>query len=484
MRVLRCGAGGRPALLPELRRRERGRAGPDVRELLAAGTVVAAAPAITATVPGRGAPGRLALIPGWDVSLQLAVAVFAFVLGIGAWAGARTTSGGAGGSADRRSRRASAAGDHGPLGRPAGVVGDDRHGRVRSHRCRRPSGRHRSLSRSVDRRAGRAASGSGDSTSSTDTDPRAAGRPTPSTGDGSTGDTPATPPLKHVWVISLADQGYDTLFDPAGGAPYLAKDLAAKGTVLSHYYGVTTGGLANGVALVSGEGPNAATQSRCPSVSDVDPGHRRRRRPGRQGPAASTRPTSSRSPICSASASGHGTRTRARSTATRRCPKPVTGAAFPAPRIPFLAFHTIIDDATCADRVTGVSPLATDLAAAKTTPALSYIVPGPCEDGSPTPCAPGTAAGLPPADAFLKRVVPPILASPAVRATHGAHRDPRRRGAPGRRRRGHERLLREAAVAGGRPDDAGGGRTGALVLSPLAGRRQLRQHPGSITTTC
>ncbi len=137
-----------------------------------------------------------------------------------------------------------------------------------------------------------------------------------------------------MWVISLADQGYDTLFDPEGGAPYLAKDLAAKGTVLSHYYGVTSGGMANGVALVSGESPNAATQSGCPSVSDVTPGT-----VGDDDQAAGTGCLYSTDVFSIADLLGvHKQTWHAYAGAldgATPCPRPVAGAAFPAPRVPF-----------------------------------------------------------------------------------------------------------------------------------------------------
>jgi hypothetical protein len=51
-----------------------------------------------------------------------------------------------------------------------------------------------------------------------------------------------------------------------------------------------------------------------------------------------------------------------------------------------------------------------------TTPALSYIVPDPCDDGDPRPCAPGAPAGLRPAAKFLQTALPEIERSPAYRA--------------------------------------------------------------------
>ena len=60
-----------------------------------------------------------------------------------------------------------------------------------------------------------------------------------------------------------------------------------------------------------------------------------------------------------------------------------------------------------------LSQLQASLATPADTPSLSWIVPSACNDGSATPCAPGSPAGLAPADAFLKEVVPQILATSA-----------------------------------------------------------------------
>ncbi len=56
-----------------------------------------------------------------------------------------------------------------------------------------------------------------------------------------------------------------------------------------------------------------------------------------------------------------------------------------------------------------------DLASEKSTASFSYIAPGPCDDGTPTPCAPGKSDGMARADAFLQKVVPEILASKAYK---------------------------------------------------------------------
>jgi len=65
--------------------------------------------------------------------------------------------------------------------------------------------------------------------------------------------------------------------------------------------------------------------------------------------------------------------------------------------------------------VTGLEQLAGDLASPSKTPALAYIVPDRCHDGSDEPCALGRPAGLQAADSFLRGVVPEIEASAAYK---------------------------------------------------------------------
>jgi phospholipase C len=93
------------------------------------------------------------------------------------------------------------------------------------------------------------------------------------------------------------------------------------------------------------------------------------------------------------------------------------GSAYTTFRNPFMYFHSVTDGSQCAADEVSIGHLAHDLQSPKRTPSLSYIVPSLCDDGSSTPCAPGRAAGMAPADAFLHRVVPQILASKAYK--HG-----------------------------------------------------------------
>ena len=432
----------------------------DVRSLLVEPPPTAL-PVLAAPAAGGA---RIAVLPGREVSLALAVGVFAFVLGLAAWAGAKTTSGP--GAAPIAIAAA-------PAPAPAPVTGGVPDASSADAAVTDPGAPTDDVPVDTttdvpvsDEPVTDVAATTPDTTSdSGDTTP-SGGDTTPAGGDTTPADAPTTPPLKHVWLVSLTGQGYETLFDPEGQGPYLAKDLTKQGTLLSRYFGVTTGGLANGVALTSGQAPNAATRTDCPAVSDVTPGT-----VGKDEQAAGigcrySTDVFSVADLLAAKTLPWRAYAGALDTAGA-CPKPVDGAAFPAPRVPFLAFRTITEDAACAERITGLGRLQGDLATAKTTPAFSYVVPGPCEDGSAAPCAPGTAAGLPAADAFLRRTIPAILASAAYK-DGGAiviFGDQAPQGAPGADTSAccEHRPWQGKDIATG-----GGGRTGALLLSPYA----------------
>jgi len=85
-------------------------------------------------------------------------------------------------------------------------------------------------------------------------------------------------------------------------------------------------------------------------------------------------------------------------------------------RNPFVYLHAVIGAKSCQQDDVALSQLATDLKTVKTTPALSYIAPSPCDDGSDKPCRPGAASGLGPADTLLQKVLPEIEKSPAYKA--------------------------------------------------------------------
>ena len=281
-----------------------------------------------------------------------------------------------------------------------------------------------------------------------------------SKGSGSASEAPKLPPVKHVFLIVLADQAYAQTFGPESPAPYIAHTLEHRGELLVRFYGVAHEELADEVALVSGLGPTPQTAADCPTFTDIVPGQANSKGQytgqgciypkeaqtvgeqlaakgltwrvyaeglgdvpeGGAGPQAGA----SRSRAGESKSEAGGSISSAGATKALACWHPEFGAADPtsqAPqgdtfatfRDPFTYFDGVLHSPECAHDDVGIEGLAGDLKSAKSTPALSYIVPDLCHDGRPTPCAPGAPSGLPAAETFLRRVVPEILASPGYR---------------------------------------------------------------------
>jgi hypothetical protein len=251
---------------------------------------------------------------------------------------------------------------------------------------------------------------------------------------GSAGGRSSTlPPVKHVFLIVLADQPYAQTFGPESPAPYLSRTLERRGELLPRFYAVAHEELADEIALVSGLGPTPATAADCPTFTDIVPAVASK--DGQYGGEGCIYPPAAQTVGDQLAAKGLSWRVYAEApsaagqpAAAGGCVHPAFGAADPtsaAPsgdtvatfRDPFVYFDGVLHSPACAREIVGLSRLAGNLHSAKRTPSLSYIVPGLCRDGRPSPCTPGAPGGLPAADTFLRRVVPEILASPAYR--HG-----------------------------------------------------------------
>ena len=272
------------------------------------------------------------------------------------------------------------------------------------------------------------------------------GAEAPGGDDRQTTSAPAPPaPVGHVWLVVLADQRYDSLTDPAA-APYLAGELRAKGLLLSHLYAVGHESLPNGIALLSGRLTTDVTRGNCPvyggdclAPADV--------------------------PTVAGQLTGAGKTWKAyvESIASPcRHPDPESpdpwqgmrpGDPYATWRDPFVYFREITDAPECATSVVGLDSLTADLAHEEATPAFSYVVPDLCHDGRADACAPGAPSGTGAADAWLRTVLPQILGSDAYKKDGLV-------------------IVTSDQAAG---DDTacctlprpGGGRVGALLLSPF-----------------
>ncbi len=268
-----------------------------------------------------------------------------------------------------------------------------------------------------------------ESTPAKSSEPSSSGSGHKKSGGSSGGSTGAggshLPPVKHVFLIVLADQPYAQTFGPESPAPYLAHTLEHQGELLVRFYAVAHEELPNEIALVSGLGPTPQTAADCPTYTDVIPAEANSK--GQYTGQGCIYPKEAQTVGDQLAAKGLTWKVYAEGMAAG-CQHPEFGAADPtsqAPqgdtfatfRDPFTYFDGVLHSPACAHEDVGAGGLAADLRSAKRTPTLSYIVPDLCHDGRPTPCAPGAPSGLPAAETFLRRVVPEILASPAYR--HG-----------------------------------------------------------------
>jgi phosphatidylinositol-3-phosphatase len=213
------------------------------------------------------------------------------------------------------------------------------------------------------------------------------------------------PEIKHVFVIVLDGHGYEEAFGEDSQAPYLAKTLTGEGKLLANYYSVTEGGLANEVALLSGQGPTPQTALNCAESTPISPG--------------------TFSPEGQVEGEGCVYPAEVETLPGQLAKAKLTWRAYAEPdpveawRKPFAYFAALAEDPEAAQHEGALDQLASDLQDPKATPALSYIVPNACHDGSDEPCAPEQPGGLAAADKFLETVVPEITASSAFQNEGG-----------------------------------------------------------------
>lgn len=286
----------------------------------------------------------------------------------------------------------------------------------------------------------------------------------------------APPSIDHVFVIVLENRNYEATFGPGTAGPYLADTLVRQGALLTQYYGIGHASLDNYIAMISGIAPNRSTQGDCPVFTEfAETGTAPDGQPVGLGCVYPAHVLTIGNQL---SAAGKTWRAYledmgnnpARESAT--CAHPVIGTVDPTERAdnanhdryatkhdPFVYFHAVIDSPSCAEHVVPLTDFDTDLKS--NTPSLSFIVPNLCHDGHDPSC--GDLAGGPAGiDEFLAHWVPAIMHSAAFK--HG--------------------LLVITFDESGNDDTAccaepsgpntnvpggggpGGGRTGAVLLSP------------------
>jgi phosphatidylinositol-3-phosphatase len=260
--------------------------------------------------------------------------------------------------------------------------------------------------------------------------------------------------MGHVFVIVLENEGYGSTFGKPAADRYLAQTLPSLGALLTQYYGTGHESNDNYVSMISGQGPNPQTQADCQIYDDFVGTVLPRTGSPWDGQAVGTgcvypqnvqtignqltengytwkgymedmgNVASREAPVCGHPALNSQDKTQSA----------VKGDGYVSRHDPFVYFHSIIDDrAYCNSHVVplgstgggvlpagtpaGTTGLATDLKSESTTPNLSFIVPNLCDDGHDFPCSNQRSGASAEADidAFLENWVPRIMQSDAYK---------------------------------------------------------------------
>jgi phosphatidylinositol-3-phosphatase len=242
-------------------------------------------------------------------------------------------------------------------------------------------------------------------------------------------------PIRHVFVIVLENEAYNTAFGPASKAPYLARTLTAQGVLLTQYFGTGHLSVDNYIAMISGQAATSQTSLDCQVYADFTltgtTADGQAIGSGCVYPSSiSTLPNQltakgktwrgymedmGNDPARESATCGHPALNSPDLTQSAEGPSAAVplGDQYATRHNPFVYFHSIIDSPICTTGVVNLDQLPQDLQSERSTPNFVFITPNLCNDGHDAPCVNGQPGGLVAANAFLQKWVPLILASPA-----------------------------------------------------------------------
>ncbi|HWB68034.1 MAG TPA: alkaline phosphatase family protein [Mycobacteriales bacterium] len=306
--------------------------------------------------------------------------------------------------------------------------------------------------------------------------------------------------INHVFVIVEENEGFATSF--GAGSGYLAHTLPRKGLLLTNYYATGHASNDNYIAMVSGQAPNTLNQTDCILFANFAAAVTVPGTPHQQLGPGCVYPSSIGE--IGRQLTAHGLSWKAYqedmgnlpSREARRCGHPAVGSrdqtqsavkgdGYATRHDPFVYFHEVIDHPSYCNRHVvplgspGGAGLAHDLRHVRTTPNYVFITPNLCHDGHDYPChnQPSGASRRADIDAFLRTWVPRIRRSPAFRKDGLLEIT------------FDESEQSDAAACCGESLDVnavdglagiagrGGGRIGALLLSPFVKPGTRSTHP-------
>jgi phospholipase C len=302
--------------------------------------------------------------------------------------------------------------------------------------------------------------------------------------------------VQHLFLIVLENQSYEATFGRNSAARYLSRTLTKQGALLPNYYGIGHWSLDNYIAMISGQAPNKETQGDCASYTEFQMSAPSLDSHGQALGSGCIYPQIVRTLPDELETAGFTWKgymedmgkdpSRESATcahSTPNVPDPLLHATkqdqYADKHNPFVYFHSIIDEqARCDTHVVNLDHLATDLKHVASTANYNFITPNLCNDGHDAPCIDDKPGGLVSADAFLKKWVPLITQSAAfkkdglliVTFDEADLQLPDASGA----------CCNEQGLAGADPpgmQGPGGGRIGAVLISPFIKRGTVAQTP-------
>lgn len=207
--------------------------------------------------------------------------------------------------------------------------------------------------------------------------------------------TSALPGFDRIVLIVLENTSY-----PAVTADPGFQALAAKGTLLSSYYGVAHNSLPNYIALTSGASPTAATRQNCPDFNCQVGGPNLADQLEAAGRSWKEYVGGTTTPCLTPSPGSHDNFVSGYVMHHNAFAYYPSAGASPAGGTPFCQAHVRPLDEVGQDAGSGL-------------PAFALLVPDSCDDGHDQPCKDGRVGGLATAVPWLAREVGTIVGSPS-----------------------------------------------------------------------
>jgi phosphatidylinositol-3-phosphatase len=208
------------------------------------------------------------------------------------------------------------------------------------------------------------------------------------------------PAVDHVFLITLGTPGYADVFGRGSAAPYL-RSLVRHGTLLTGFQSLGHGELADELAMVSGQAPNADTTRGCPTYAEY-PATANANAAGEVSGAGCVYPESaltigdqvtSDGKVWGAYVAAMGTTSCLHPNSNTPSDAALPGAAsgYDVQHNPFVFFHSVLDDGDCLDDDHDLTGLTRALARPARTPRFVYVGPDACADAEPQPAQPSDA---------------------------------------------------------------------------------------------